>query len=298
MAAKAGAAKTPFIKPQKTKAQAAPNALPKYTTAQMHAYNAAVRRVFFRAIGQINPKVAPYPPGSAPQPARIQGSAGAQLRGGKMNAQQFAGAARARARAAAVRARAIAATAAQAKQGGLSRNMQSAASSAAFYARAQASSAAAQAAGANAAAAVPVPKTAVGTRKSEGPWITAGNDEKYDCCIAVAVANHLWLTTEIRLTDEQVWMLHAAGGGKDIENTLKAAASGELWHNVVLEDYLKLEEGEPVEGALLIAFPAENGDHVALLLPDGRMASWGESYDTPEYIEEAWALKWQTKTTS
>jgi hypothetical protein len=299
LAAKAGVSKTPFVVPKKTAAQAAPNALPAYTTAQMNAYNRVVNRKFIQQLGQQVGKTAPFPPGSAPQPASIQGNAGTQVVGGKLSAVQFASAARAAARKAAVRSMAINASAAQAKRGGLSKSMQSQTGSAAFYARTQASAAAQVAAGANAAATIPSsPKTAVGVKKSEGPWITAGNDEKYDCCIAVAIANHLWISTGLRLTDEQVWMLHAVGGGEDVEQTLEAASSGELWDNVHLEDYAKLETGEPLEGALLISFPTDNGDHVALLLPDGKMASWGESYPVPDHVEEAWALKWQMTTTS
>jgi hypothetical protein len=299
VAAKAGVSKTPFVAPKKTAAQKAPNALPAYSTSQMKAYNQAANRKFLQQLGQQVGKVAPFPPGTAPQPASVQGNAGTQVVGGRLSAAQFASAERAAANKAAVRSMAINASAAQGKRGGLSKSMQRQTGSAAFYARTKARSAAQIAAGANAAAAVPSsPKTAVGVKKSEGPWITAGNDEKYDCCIAVAIANHLWISTGLRLTDEQVWMLHAAGGGEDVEQTLEAATSGELWDNVKLETHTQLEIGEPLEGALLISFPTDNGDHVALLLPDGKMASWGESYPVPDHVEEAWALKWQMTTTS
>lgn len=262
-------------------------ALPLYTTAQMNAYSQATRRVFFQQMGIHVPGPAPF--GSQQQqPPNLQGSLAGPA---PQNAAQFAQRASAVAKRTATRAFAKQQTAMQIQRSVQDQVLKQRTRNSAFYAKLQAQAAHEVSVGANTAARLP---SAPGDHKSAGPWITAGNDEGVPCCTAVAVANHLYISTGLCLTDEQVWMLHAAAGSEDVRDVLKAASSGELWDNVILEHYVQVPASE--KGALVIGFPTPRGYHTALLLPDDTMASWGESLELPDTIEEAWALQWQMVT--
>ena len=123
-------------------------------------------------------------------------------------------------------------------------------------------------------------------------WITAGNDDGADNCVAVAIANHLLYHTGHRMTDIQVNYLRWE---KYVAKALERIDYGDYWKPVSMDEYgmVYLEEAAP---GMVIGYESENGSHCGLLLPDNKVVSWGEIVTLESPIEEAWTISWTTRT--
>jgi len=126
-------------------------------------------------------------------------------------------------------------------------------------------------------------------------WITAGNDQDIENCVAVAIANSCLYHLGYRMTDEQVrmvkydrlnkamWMLHRTN----------------RWWPVELAWYRRVDRDPGNENVLwkpepgdVIGFETEHGSHCGVLLPDNKVISWGEVVPLEAPIDEAWNLIW------
>lgn len=119
------------------------------------------------------------------------------------------------------------------------------------------------------------------------PWITAGNDEGAENCVAVAIGNSLLYNFGYRVTDEQLELV------KDhkLNRALWKIWHDEPWWPVELAWYRWTDEPAPGD---IIGFESENGPHCGILLPGNKVVSWGEVIPLESEIEEAWTLKWLT----
>jgi hypothetical protein len=132
-------------------------------------------------------------------------------------------------------------------------------------------------------------KAAKLTPVANAAWITAGNDEGVENCVAVAIANHLLLYTGYRLTPVQVQYL---------------AYRDSVWSALVLIDFQNLWPGtgglseygmvqpEDAEPGMVVGFETPQGSHCGVLMPDNKVISWGEIVPLESSIDEAWQVTW------
>ena len=148
----------------------------------------------------------------------------------------------------------------------------------------------------------PAKKPASKTRKAAGErhetlastqWITAGNDQSVENCVAVAIANHLLLQTGFRLTDEQVECLAYRDS---VAKSLNHVDYYDLWPGVSLSEYGQVMPPENAEPGDIVGFEVmvdgRKADHCAVLMPEGKVISWGEIVPLESEIDEAWQVTW------
>lgn len=126
-------------------------------------------------------------------------------------------------------------------------------------------------------------------------WITAGNDEDKENCVAVAIANHLLYHTGFRATDEQIGWLSDYYLGPRIDRSLDRLDWNTVWPGITLEEY-GMVDPENAKPGDLVGFDVEvDGDkvpHCGVLTGDNQVVSWGEVVPVPAAIDEAWEIVW------
>jgi len=128
-------------------------------------------------------------------------------------------------------------------------------------------------------------RNADGTR-----WVTAGNDEGTENCTAVAIANSCLYSLGYKPSDEQVAMIK---GGR-LSVALWLLHRDSTWWPAELFRYrrVNLAVSIPLPGDI-VGFETENGSHCGLLLPGGKVVSWGETVSLETEIDEAWTPVWK-----
>lgn len=121
------------------------------------------------------------------------------------------------------------------------------------------------------------------------PWVVAGNDRGVENCAAVALANHLWWHTHLRMTDDQVNELsrHA----DNIPGLLKYLQGNEAFENVWPESWYHARAAGPGD---VIVYDVPEGVHAALLLEDLKVVAWGEEVPFKGKYIEGWHINWLT----
>lgn len=138
------------------------------------------------------------------------------------------------------------------------------------------------------------PKTSSRPRKAprhlkavpDTPWITAGNDEGRENCVAVAIANSCLYLLGYRVTDNQLEILR----DRKLNRALWRLWRYQYWWPVDLLWYRPAEN--PVPGDI-VGFETPQGPHCGVLLPEGKVVSWGEIVPLESEIEEAWTPVWK-----
>jgi hypothetical protein len=137
------------------------------------------------------------------------------------------------------------------------------------------------------------PRKAAGDKPAENTnWITAGNDEGEENCVAVAVANHLLYHTGHRVHDSQVTYLSVLADER-LSVAMDRLDYYEVWAPIGLSEYGKVAPADAQPG-MIVGFKTDNGDHCGLLLPGNKVVSWGEIIPLESEIEEAWEIAWVT----
>ena len=142
--------------------------------------------------------------------------------------------------------------------------------------------------------AVATPKAAVWVhREYDGemasPWVVAGNDHGAENCAAVAIANHLWWHTHLRMTDEQVEEL--SRHSDNIPGLLKYLQGNEAFENVWPERWYYARVAGPGD---VIVYDVPEGIHAALLLEDLKVVAWGEEVPFKGKYIEGWHITWRS----
>jgi hypothetical protein len=122
------------------------------------------------------------------------------------------------------------------------------------------------------------------------PWVVAGNDRGVENCAAVAIANHLWWHTYLRMTDDQVHDL--SRHSDNIPGLLKYLQGNEAFENVWPERWYHLRVAGP--GDVIVYDVPEGKTHAALLIEDLKVISWGEELPFKGKFTEGWHIKWRT----
>ena len=156
-------------------------------------------------------------------------------------------------------------------------------------------------AGRNAAAKVKSPRqsksrTAPGHQPApDTKWITAGNDQDAENCVAVAIANSLLYNLGYRVTDEQVEMVKY----DKLNKAMYMLGRTNRWWPVELAWYRRVDPDPGNENSLwvpepgdIVGFETEGGSHCGVLLPDNKVISWGAIVPLESPIDEAWTLIW------
>ena len=122
------------------------------------------------------------------------------------------------------------------------------------------------------------------------PWITAGNDEGAENCVAVAVANSCLYLLGYRVSDSQL---------EYVRDDKLNVAMWKLWRykywwpvDLLWYRPVLLDETEPKPGDI-VGFESGNGPHCGVLLPENKVVSWGEIVPLESEIEEAWTPVWK-----
>lgn len=157
-------------------------------------------------------------------------------------------------------------------------------------------------AGAAAAARVPASKKAAPSKTRtaarvtpavNADWITAGNDEEVENCVAVAIANHLLLQTGYRVSSTE--LNHIAYRDSIWKALTLLDDRGDLWKGVGFSEYgmIAPEEAEPGD---IVGFDVKvNGkrfSHCGVLMPESKVISWGQVIALESKVDEAWQVIW------
>lgn len=130
-------------------------------------------------------------------------------------------------------------------------------------------------------------------------WVTAGNDQDQENCVAVALANHLLYHTGVKIPDSAVEYL-TTYNTTDFARALRLIDYGSVWDSwhVELSEYgmLPVDKAEP---GTCVGFDVQAGGktqaHCGLLLEGGKVVSWGEIIPVPGEIDEVWEATWKTR---
>jgi hypothetical protein len=129
------------------------------------------------------------------------------------------------------------------------------------------------------------PKAGTVTAAVNPEWITAGNDQGSENCLAVAIANHLLAWTGYRMTDDQVNSIK----GETAYDALSWIEDEDPFENIHIGMKAELHDYD-IPGSL-ICFDSPNGEHAGVLIPAG-LVSWGEIQAVPETVTEAYYVRW------
>ena len=155
---------------------------------------------------------------------------------------------------------------------------------------------------AGAAAAARVPKSAATpakgkTRKAaedrhetlaDTQWIVAGNDRGVENCVAVAIANHLFLHTGRRVTNSELtYLLYR----DSVWKALTYLDNGDPWKGVGMSEYGMIDPSEAEPGDI-VGFETSRGSHCGVLMPGNMVISWGEIVPLESEADEAGQVKW------
>lgn len=147
-------------------------------------------------------------------------------------------------------------------------------------------------AGRQAAAKLPGPSKRRGAPKNEPvespSWITAGNDDSAENCVAVAIANSCLHKLGYRVTDEQVEMVRHDRLNKALWMLWKTTR----WWPIDLIGYHPQCPALAQPGDV-IGFETDLGPHCGILMPNDMVVSWGEIVPLESPIDEAWSLTWR-----
>jgi hypothetical protein len=126
-------------------------------------------------------------------------------------------------------------------------------------------------------------KAAVNQQWVSRGWITGGNTAGRENCVAVALANHMFLWTGRRMDAHDLdWL--SEFGGDTLPSCLVLAQSLGL-----VASYERLWSAVP---GSLIGYESPYGPHAGVLASANLVVSWGDVTPLNAEIEEAWAAEW------
>jgi hypothetical protein len=119
-------------------------------------------------------------------------------------------------------------------------------------------------------------------------------------CVPVSIANHMLFVDGYRATNEQVAELaERCGHAPTIKRGLQVAASMARRGAWPAVPKFAPCRGLPLPGCI-VGYEAMTDSgrrpHAALLTDDGCVVSWGGEYALDTAIEEAWIIRWSTRT--
>lgn len=121
-------------------------------------------------------------------------------------------------------------------------------------------------------------------------WIRAGNDEGAENCLAVALANHLYMWTGYKMDDDQV----QAMSGETVPEILRNMKKASPFVNIRVAEWAELGPCHYGIAGSLIVFHTARGCHSGVLMPGRKVISWGEITDLESEVEEAYYVRWET----
>lgn len=135
---------------------------------------------------------------------------------------------------------------------------------------------------------------------ADAQWITAGNDEGKENCVAVAIANHLLYHTGYRVPDDLVECLVGSFRVKRVDRMLDFLDFLRVWGpEADLSEYARIEPCHAEPGMIVgfdVTVDGRAKPHCGVLLSGNKVISWGEVVSLESEIDEAWSVHWTATT--